>query len=94
MTKHEPKHRMAKHRAPGRAVLPVDPAKALRSGVVLTSVAAATTGVVVGGGVLASGASGETADGQMAAASAAEATDAEPMDAAPSRIRTLELLAA
>ncbi|WP_307199937.1 lytic transglycosylase domain-containing protein [Nocardioides zeae] len=75
MTKPEPKHRKAKHRAPGRAVLPVDPAKALRSGVVLTSVAAATTGVVVGGGVLASGASGETADGRLAAASAAEAAD-------------------
>lgn len=93
LTKHEPKHRKAKHRAPGRAVLPVDPAKALRSGVVLTSVAAATTGVVVGGGVLASGASGETADGQLAAASAAEAADSADTSAAPRDAEVEALLA-
>lgn len=93
LTKHEPKHRKAKHRAPGRAVLPVDPAKALRSGVVLTSVAAATTGVVVGGGVLASGASGETADGQLAAASAAEAADSADTAAAPRDAEVEALLA-
>lgn len=93
LTKHEPKHRKAKHRAPGRAVLPVDPAKALRSGVVLTSVAAATTGVVVGGGVLASGASGETADGQLAAASAAEASDSADTAAAPRDAEVEALLA-
>lgn len=67
--KHTPKHRQATHRAPGRAVLPVSPVKALRSSLVLTSVAAAATGVAVGGGVLTTNGPADAADGQLASAS-------------------------
>lgn len=74
--KHTPKHRQAKHRAPGRAAFPVSPGKALRSSVVLTSVAAAATGVAVGGGVLTTGDTADAAQGQLASASSGSALDA------------------
>lgn len=91
--KYEPRHRQAKHRAPGRAVLPLDPSKALRSTVVLTSVAAAATGVVVGGGVLTAGGV-SAADGRLASASVAEGAEAvtTPSPAADD-VATEELLA-
>lgn len=74
-----PKHRAAKHRAPGRAVLPVlplDAGKALRSTVVMTSVAAATTGAVVGGGVLSAGVADEAGAAQLTASSIDDAAPA------------------
>lgn len=64
-----PKHRAAKHRAPGRAVLPIEAGKALRSTVVMTSVAAAATGAVVGGGVLSAGVADEAGAAQLASGS-------------------------
>ncbi|MDT9594438.1 lytic transglycosylase domain-containing protein [Nocardioides zeae] len=86
--KPQPKHRRAKHRAPGRAVLPVDPAKALRTTVVMTSVAAATTGAVVGGGVLSGSVADEAGAAQLASGSVAD-TAAAQADGSAARVDEL-----
>lgn len=75
--KHVPKHRQVKEPLVAHA-----PRKALRTSMVLSSLAVAATGVAVGGGVLATGPTGVAATAASTVRDAAPDTDPAPVSAA------------